>query len=350
MKKFLISEEEKNRILNLHENMKAIDKERQLELSGKKLNENVSSIVRELIDNASVAGRISSRVMDALDNIVVRRQLLGDYGNTIQNGDDLLDAFIAGRLSNASADDDAPRVLKKIFTNTDDDQLIDQLAKEMVEGDAKFKRGLMSNPPQYDAQQIYPGKQGKAIEDYIDTLKGSQNNSIINNPLNVRAYEDPENIIGLLRSKFGGNKSIQGALDKIYTEVRTYRPKSQKEAEAIIDRRSREIDALLEQQKLTPNMIEDYKKELKTGWAAQKFKKFFGLMFYVFVFEVLMTSFGFTAFTPLQSLARSLGLVDAFQAALKLACERGVKGACDFGNGGSSGGGGAPDPVYGDMN
>jgi hypothetical protein len=331
MKKFLISEEEKNRILNLHENMKTVDKERQLELSGKKLNENVSAIVRALIDNASVAGRISSRVMDALDNIAVRRQLLGNYGNTIQNGDDLLDAFIAGRLSNTHADDDAVRVFKKIFTNTDDDQLIEQLAKEMVEGDAAFKRGLMDG--RYDPNQIYPGKQGQAIEDYVNTLKSNQGNI---NPL-IRNYEDPENIIGLLRAKYKGNKAINDALDKAAGEIRLYRPKSQKEAEEILLTRSREIEALLEQQKLTPGMMSDYIKELKTGWAAQKFKKFFGLMFYVFLFEVIMTSFGFTAFTPLQSLARSLGVMDAFQAARKLACERGVKGACDFGGGNSGG-------------
>jgi hypothetical protein len=331
MKKFLISEEEKNRILNLHENMKTVDKERQLELSGKKLNENVSAIVRALIDNASVAGRISSRVMDALDNIAVRRQLLGNYGNTIQNGDDLLDAFIAGRLSNTHADDDAVRVFKKIFTNTDDDQLIEQLAKEMVEGDAAFKRGLMDG--RYDPNQIYPGKQGQAIEDYVNTLKSNQGNI---NPL-IRNYEDPENIIGLLRSKYKGNKAINDALDKAAGEIRLYRPKSQKEAEEILLARSREIEALLEQQKLTPGMISDYKKELQNGWAAQKFKKFFGLMFYVFLFEVIMTSFGFTAFTPLQSLARSLGVMDAFQAARKLACERGVKAACDFGGGNSGG-------------
>jgi hypothetical protein len=331
MKKFLISEEEKNRILNLHENMKTVDKERQLELSGKKLNENVSAIVRALIDNASVAGRISSRVMDALDNIAVRRQLLGNYGNTIQNGDDLLDAFIAGRLSNTHADDDAVRVFKKIFTSTDDDELIEQLAKEMVEGDTAFKRGLMDG--RYDPNQIYPGKQGQAIENYVNTLKSNQGNIT---PL-IRNYEDPENIIGLLRAEYKGNKAINDALDKAAGEIRLYRPKSQKEAEEILLTRSREIEALLEQQKLTPGMMSDYIKELKTGWAAQKFKKFFGLMFYVFLFEVIMTSFGFTAFTPLQSLARSLGVMDAFQAARKLACERGVKGACDFGGGNSGG-------------
>jgi hypothetical protein len=340
MKKFLISEEEKNRILNLHENMKTVDKERQLELSGKKLNENVSPIIRALIDNASSAGRISSRVMDALDNIAVRRQLLSNYGNTIQNGDDLLDAFIAGRLSNTHADDDAVRVFKKIFTSTDDDELIEQLAKEMVEGDAAFKRGLMDG--RYDPNQIYPGKQGAAIENYVNTLKSNQGNI---NPL-VRNFDDPENIVGMLRAKYKGNKPINDALDKAAAEIRLYRPKSQKEADEILLTRSREIDALLEQQKLTPGMIADYKKELQTGWAAQKFKKFIGLMFYVFLFEVLMTSFGFTAFTPLQSLARSLGVMDAFEAARKLACERGVKAACDFGGGG----GDAPPPGFGDMN
>jgi hypothetical protein len=69
-------------------------------------------------------------------------------------------------------------------------------------------------------------------------------------------------------------------------------------------------------------------------------------MFYVFLFEVVMTSFGFTALTPLHSLARAFGLMDAFEAARKLACERGAKAACDFGGGGED----APPPGFGDMN
>ena len=338
MKKFLISEEEKNRILNLHENMKVVDKERQLELSGKKLNENVSPIIRALIDNASVAGRISSRVMDALDNIVVRRQLLGNYGNTIQNGDDLLDAFIAGRLSNASADDDAPRVLKKIFTNTDDDQLIDQLAKEMVEGDAKFKRGLMSNPPQYDAQQIYPGKQGQAIEAYVNSLKSNQGAVIFDND-----YAKPGFVVKKIRALFSAEPRADKALDRMESRLKNYIPQNKAEAEQIIESNRQLIEKILERKGILRGRMMDISfKALFENPLSTFSLGIFGALIITETLAAVLNAVGKDGWSPLENMVGIFGLDDELEVARQNLCD---SGSTIFCNKGQSGGGGSSDDI-----
>jgi hypothetical protein len=342
MKKFLISEEEKNRILNLHENMKAIDKERQLELSGKKLNENVSSIVRQLIDNASSAGRISSRVISALDNIAVRRQLKGNYGNSIQDGDDLLDAFIAGRLSNRSADDDAVLVLKKIFTNTDDDQLINQLAKEMVEGDAAFKRGLMDG--RYDPTQIYPGKQGQAIENYVNSLKNSNVNPL--NPLNPNNFlggVQPGFIVSKLKAQFASNPKALKEIAKIETELNKYIPDSKADAESIVQANRETIEKLLGKKGIFKGKMMDMTLEslIENPFSKFSLKLFFGILITGVSLGILRAT-GMSAWTPLKNILGMFGFDDEVEVARQNLCD---SGSTIFCNKGQSGGGGSSDDI-----
>lgn len=339
MKKFLISEEEKNRILNLHENMKAIDKERQLELSGKKLNENVSSIVRQLIDNASSAGRISSRVISALDNIAVRRQLKGNYGNTIQDGDDLLDAFIAGRLSNTSADDDAVLVLKKIFTNTDDDQLINQLAKEMVEGDAAFKRGLMDG--RYDPTQIYPGKQGQAIENYVNSLKNSNVNPL--NPNNLLGGVQPGYIVSKLKAQFASNPKALKHIAKIETELNKYIPDSKADAESIVQANRETIEKLLGKRGIFKGRMMDMAIDSLIDNPFSKFSlKLFGGILVTGVAYGILSATGMSAWTPLKNILSMFGFDDEVEVARQNLCD---SGSTIFCNKGQSGGGGSSDDI-----
>jgi hypothetical protein len=339
MKKFLISEEEKNRILNLHENMKTVDKERQLELSGKKLNENVSSIIRTLIDNASSAGRISSRVMDALDNMAVRRQLSNNYGNTIQNGDDLLDAFIAGRLSNLHADDDAVRVFKKIFTNTDDDQLIEQLAKEMVEGDAAFKRGLMDG--RYDPNQIYPGKQGQAIEDYVNKLKNNQNPFNPVNPNNVLGGIPPGFIVSKLKAQFASNPKALKEISKIETELNKYIPTSKADAESIVESNRATIEKLLQQKGIFKGAMMDAAIDglIKNPFTKYSLRLFGGILVTGVALGILNAT-GMSAWTPLKNVLGMFGFDDELEVARQNLCDSGAKVFCSKG---PSGGGGNDD-------
>lgn len=339
MKKFLISEEEKNRILNLHENMKVIDKERQLELSGKKLNENVSSIIRQLIDNASSAGRISSRVISALDNIAVRRQLKGNYGNSIQDGDDLLDAFIAGRLSNTSADDDAVLVLKKIFTNTDDDQLINQLAKEMVEGDAAFKRGLMDG--RYDPTQIYPGKQGQAIENYVNSLKNSNVNPL--NPNNWLGGVQPGYIVSKLKAQFASNPRALKEVAKIETELNKYIPDSKADAESIVQANKETIEKLLAKKGIFKGRMMDMAIDSLIDNPFSKFSlKLFGGIAITGVALGILSATGMSAWTPLKNILGMFGFDDEVEVARQNLCD---SGSTIFCNKGQSGGGGSSDDI-----
>lgn len=341
MKKFLISEEEKNRILNLHENMKVVDKERQLELSGKNLNENVSPIIRALIDNASAAGRISSRVIDALDNMAVRRLLKGNYGNTIQNGDDLLDAFIAGRLSNTTIDDDAARVVKKIFTNTDDDQLIDQLAREMVEGDAAFKRGLMADPPQFDALQIYPGKQGQAIEAYVNRLKGRGNV----NPLDpISGLSDPRFIIKNLKAQFASNPKALKAIAKSESELNNYIPKDIGDAERIIAKNKADIEKLLEKRGIFRGKMMDLAFDALFKNPFSKFSLgIFGASFVVSIVYAIGLATGMNGWTPLTQTLKLFNLDDELEVARQNLCDSGSTIFCGKGGRSSSGGGSSDD-------
>jgi hypothetical protein len=339
MKKFLISEEEKNRILNLHENMKTVDKERQLESSGKKLNENVSPIIRTLIDNASSAGRISSRVMDALDNIAVRRQLLGNYRNTIQNGDDLLDAFIAGRLSNTHADDDMVRVFKKIFTSTDDDQLIEQLAKEMVEGDAQFKRGLMDG--RYDPNQIYPGKQGAAIEAYVNSLKSSQG---VVNPFD-NDYARPGFIVGKIRALFAADPKAKKVIDAMESRLNNYIPKSKDDAAEIITENKETIKKILERKGIIRGRMMDISlKALFENPFSKISLGIFGALIITEILAAVLKATGKSGWSPLENMVGIFGLDDELEVARQNLCDTGATVFCDKKQLGGGGGGRTFDP------
>jgi hypothetical protein len=335
MKKFLISEEEKNRILNLHENMKVVDKERQLELSGKKLNENVSSIVRQLIDNASSAGRISSRVINGLDDLITARRLSRNYGNT---GDDLLDAFIAGRLSNTHANDDAVIVLKKIFTSTDDDQLIEQLAKEMVEGDAAFKRGLMDG--RYDPNQIYSGKQGRAIENYVNRLKNSNVNPL--NPNNLIGGVQPGYIVSKLKAQFAANPKALKEIAKIETELNRYIPDSKEDAESIVRANKEIIEKLLQRNGIFKGRMMDMAMDalIDNPFTKLSLKIFTGIGVTGVALGILSAT-GMSGWTPLKNTLGIFGLDDEAEVARQKLCESGSSIFCNKGEsgGGSSSGG-----------
>jgi hypothetical protein len=320
MKKFLISEEEKNRILNLHENMKVVDKERQLELSGKKLNENVSPIIRTLIDNASSAGRISSRVINGLEDLITARRLSRNYGNT---GDELLDAFIAGRLSNTPAKNDAAIVLKKIFTSTDDDQLIEQLAKEMVNGDAAFKRGLMDGT--YDPTQIYPGKQGQAIEAYVNSLKSNQGAVIFDND-----YAKPGFVVKKIRALFSAEPRADKALDRMESRLKNYIPQNKAEAEQIIESNRQLIEKILERKGILRGRMMDISfKALFENPLSTFSLGIFGALIVTETLAAVLNAVGKDGWSPLENMVGIFGLDDELEVARQNLCDSGATVFCN---------------------
>ena len=320
MKKFLISEEEKNRILNLHENMKVVDKERQLELSGKKLNENVSPIIRTLIDNASSAGRISSRVINGLEDLITARRLSRNYGNT---GDELLDAFIAGRLSNTPAKNDAAIVLKKIFTSTDDDQLIEQLAKEMVNGDAAFKRGLMDGT--YDPTQIYPGKQGLAIEAYVNSLKSNQGAVIFDND-----YAKPGFVVKKIRALFSAEPRADKALNRMESRLKNYIPQNKAEAEQIIESNRQLIEKILERKGILRGRMMDISfKALFENPLSTFSLGIFGALIITETLAAVLNAVGKDGWSPLENMVGIFGLDDELEVARQNLCDSGATVFCN---------------------
>jgi hypothetical protein len=338
MKKFTISEEEKSRILNLHENMKIVDKERQLELSGKQLNEIVTPIIQGFVRRALPGLKASSRVLNYLDNFATSG-LKRVYSPPITDGKKLLDAFVGGKLSNLTKDDDAATALKIIFSRTDDDDLIKNLAEEMVEGDALFKQGLMSGTID---PGIYGPKQGRAIQDYITSITRPSIDP--SNPLNLPYLRNTGNylngygnvpqisadyVMKTLRSMFGTDPRVKKWLDDNANEINAMIPLNQAHADRIIKKNEELIDAMLKERGVPKSLWAGIKKDLSENWAAKKVKGFYLSIGVLLLGVGINKVFGINALTPLKLAFDFLGLTEGYQAVLSYLCENDTPWACD---------------------
>jgi hypothetical protein len=348
MKKFTISEEEKSRILNLHENMKIVDKERQLELYGKQLNEIVTPIIRGFVGRALPGLKASSRVLTYLDNFATS-SLKRTYSPPITDGKKLLDAFVGGKLSNLTKDDDAATALKIIFSRTDDDELIKNLAEEMVEGDVLFKQGLMNGTMD---PGIYGPKQGRAIQDYITSITRSpidpsnplnlpylrNSGNYLNGYGNVPPHVDPDYVEQMLRQMFSMDPRADKWIDDNIGSLQSSIPLNQAQADRIVSKNEKLIDKMLEARGVPKSLWAQFKKDLKKNWALKKVKAFYLSIGVLLIGVGINKVFGITALTPLKLAFDFFGLTEGYQAVLSYLCDNNTPWACDA----LSGGGSAP--------
>jgi hypothetical protein len=315
----------------------------------------VTPIIQGFVRRALPGLKASSRVLTYLDNFVTSG-LKGAYSPPITDGKKLLDAFVGGKLSNVSKDDDAATALQIIFSRTDDDELIKNLAEEMIEGSPAFKQGLIDgtiNPG------IYGPKQGRAIQDYITSITRPSIDP--SNPLNLPPYLrntgnylngygnvqpiDPNYVMKTLRSMFATDPRVKKWLDDNKDEINAFIPLNQAQAEQIIKKNEALIDAMLRERGVPKSLWGQIKADLKKNWAANKVKNFYYTIGVLLAFVAINKLFGVTMLTPLKLAADALGLTDGYRAALSYLCENGTPWACNArrSSGGGSSGGFDPD-------
>jgi hypothetical protein len=351
MKKFIISEEEKSRILNLHNSLK----ESILNPTKSVLNENVGVPILGLLRGFKTLIKQSGPLMSKLDDMARTFRNAGKYPGNVTSGDDLLELFLSGGLSNTSATDDMATVLLSIFKTADDIQLIRALAKEMVDGDAIFRQGVLSGT--INPIVAFGQKQGDEILDYAYRAYGrtnpfspggvyNPNVSFGNWDSNIiqgigRLPQIPQDyVIKKLRASFAGNSKAQKYIDKAKDDINQFIPTNEKQAEDIVRKNEALIDAYLAKKGFGEEFKEMFKKQLINNWATKGAVMFFILLGLTYVFMIIMKLTGFNGLTPLKNVAIGLELVDGWEAAKAAICESGQTWAC----GSSEGGEDAPPP------
>jgi hypothetical protein len=351
MKKFIISEEEKSRILNLHNSLK----ESILNPTKSVLNENVGIPILGLLRGFKTLIKQSGPLMSKLDDIAKTFRNAGKYPGNVSSGDDLLELFLGGKLSNTSATDDMATVLLSIFKTADDIQLIRALAKEMVDGDAIFRQGVLNGS--INPIVAFGQTQGDEILDYAYSAYGRPNpfspggvynpNTSLGNwnthtiPGLGRLPQIPQDyVLKKLRASFAGNSKAMKYLDKAKDDINSFIPTSERAAEDIVRKNEALIDAYLAKKGLGEEFKEMFKKTLVNNWATKGAVIFFILLAVSFVFMVIMKLTGFTGLTPLRNVAIGLGIQEEYEAAKDAICKSGLKWAC----GSSEGGEDAPPP------
>jgi hypothetical protein len=339
MKKFLVTEDEKSRILYLHNSLK----ESVLNPTKSVLNENVSSPILLLMRGFRTMIKQSGPLMSKLDDMAKTFRNAGKYPGNVTSGDDLLELFLSGGLSNTSATDDMATVLLSIFKTADDVQLIRALAKEMVDGDAIFRQGVLSGT--INPIVAFGQKQGDEILDYAYRAYGrtnpfspggvyNPNVSFGNWDSNIiqgigRLPQIPQDyVIKKLRSSFAGNSKAQKYIDKAKDDINQFIPTNEKQAEDIVRKNEVLIDAYLAKKGLGEEFWEMFKKTLVNNWATKGAVIFFILLGVTFVFMVIMRLTGFTGLTPLRNVAIGLGIQEEYEAAKDAICKSGLDWAC----------------------
>jgi hypothetical protein len=363
MKKFIVTEEEKSRILNLHQNLKeSISKP-----TKSVLNENVGPGLLRLLLGFKTTMKGSASIMSNLDDLARSFRNQGKiYNGNMRNGQDLLELFLAGKLSNNGPGDDMAVTLLNIFRNADDTQLIRSLAKEMVDGDTLLRQGLLDGS--INAVTVFGTKQGDELMDYAFRAYGRPNpfspggrfnppNQIGNWDSNilpgygrVADIPSPGYAVSKLRSFFGSNPKATPLIDDAEKTINQYIPRSYQDADRIVEENKEIILKLLEKKGLGRQAAEFFLEELKKNWAAKGVFRFYLGLAVLLVGIVINKVLGINGLTPFKMLLDFFGIPEGYQAAMEYLCKggSGPKWACDATK--SSGGGDAPDPVYGDMN
>lgn len=356
MKKFIVTEEEKLRILNLHESLK----ESIFNPTKSTLNENVGPGLLRLLLGFKTTIKGSASVMSNLDDLARSFRNQGKiYNGNMRNGQDLLDLFLGGRLSNNGPGDDMAVTLLTIFRSADDTQLIRSLAKEMVDGDVLLRQGLLDGS--INAVTVFGTKQGDELMDYAYRAYGrptpfdpggqyNQFTGIGNWNTNIvqgvgRLPEiAPDYVVRNLTARYAGNAKAQKYLTGAKKDIEQFIPQSRQQAEDIVRKQEGLIDAYLEKKGLREQFRDEFKKQLVNNWATKGAILFFIVTGVSFVFLVVMEITGFTGLTPLRNVALGLGLKDEYEAAKAAICKSGLDWACkDEGE--------APPPAdFGDMN
>jgi hypothetical protein len=363
MKKFIVSEEEKLRILNLHESLK----ESILTPTKSTLNENVGPGIVRLLQGFKTTLKGSASIMSNLDDLARTFRNSGKiYGGNMRSGQDLLELFLAGSLSNRGVGDDMGVTLLTIFRSADDTQLIRSLAKEMVDGDTLLREGLLDGT--INAVTAFGTKQGDELMDYVyraygrptpfdpggrynpPNPLGNWNTSILPGYGRVAQIPSPGYAVSKLRAYFGTNPKAKKFLDNAEDEINKFIPRSYEEADQIVENNKQLIYKLLEKKGLGKQAAEGFIAALKKNWAAKGAVQFYLGLGILLVGIVINKTLGITGLTPFKMLLDFLGIPEGYQAAMEYLCKGGTgpKWACDATK--SSGGGDAPDPVYGDMN
>jgi hypothetical protein len=357
MKKFIISEEEKSRILNLHNSLK----ESILSPTKSVLNENVGVPILGLLRGFKTLIKQSGPLMSKLDDMARTFRNAGKYPGKVTSGDDLLELFLSGKLSNTSATDDMATVLLSIFKTADDIQLIRALAKEMVDGDAIFRQGVLNGT--INPIVAFGQKQGDEILDYAYRAYGRTNpfspggvynpnvpfgnwNSNIIPGLGQLPQIPQDYVIKKLRASFAGNSKAMKYLEKAKDDINSFIPTNQIDAEEIVRKNEALIDAYLAKKGLGEEFKEMFKKTLVNNWATKGAIIFFILLAVSFVFMVIMKLTGFTGLTPLRNVAIGLGIQEEYEAAKDAICKSGLPWACKSSEGEED----APPSGFGDMN
>lgn len=339
MKKFIVAEEEKLRILNLHESLK----ESILNPPKSLLNENVGTALLQVLRGFKTVIKQSGTLMSKLDDMARTFRNSGKYSGQVSSGEDLLDLFLAGRLSNTSATDDMATVLLSIFKTTDDINIIRSLAKEMVDGDAIFRQGVLNGS--INPQVAFGTTQGDEIYDYAyraygrtnpfspggvynpNTQFGNWNSNVIPG-LGQLAQIPQDYVIKKLRAKFAGNSKALNYIDKAKNDINSFIPRNEQDAADIVRKNEALIDAYLAKKGLGEEFWEMFKKTLINNWATKGALIFFILLGISYVFMIIMKLTGFDGLTPLKNVAFGLGLDDGWEAAKAAICKSGQTWAC----------------------
>jgi hypothetical protein len=254
--------------------------------------------------------------MSKLDDMAKTFRNAGKYPGNVTSGDDLLELFLGGGLSNTSATDDMATVLLSIFKTADDIQLIRALAKEMVDGDAIFRQGVLNGS--INPIVAFGQKQGDEILDYAyraygrtnpfspggvynpNTSLGNWNSNII--PGLGQLPQIPQDyVIKKLRASFAGNSKAIKYLEKAKDDINSFIPTNQRDAEEIVRKNEALIDAYLAKKGLGGEFKEMFKKTLVNNWATKGAVVFFILLGLSYVFMIIMKLTGFNGLTPLKN-------------------------------------------------
>ncbi len=362
MKKFIVTEEEKLRILNLHESLK----ESIFNSTKSTLNENVGPGLLRLLLGFKTTIKGSASVMSNLDDLARSFRNQGKiYNGNMRNGQDLLDLFLGGRLSNNGPGDDMAVTLLTIFRSADDTQLIRSLAKEMVDGDVLLRQGLLDGS--INAVTVFGTKQGDELMDYAFRAYGRPNpfdpggrfnppNQIGNWNTNIlpgygRVPEIPNAgyVVSKLKSAFAANPKAAKLIDDAADDINQYIPRSYQEADRIVEDNKEIIMKLLEKKGLGRQAAETFLAALKKNWAAKGAVQFYLGLGVLLVGIVINKTLGINGLTPFKMVLDFLGIPEGYQAAMEYLCKggSGPTWACDAVK---SSGGDAPPPGFGDMN
>lgn len=352
MKKFIVEEEEKLRILNLHESLK----ESILNPPKSLLNENVGTALLQILRGFKTVIKQSGTLMSKLDDMARTFRNAGKYPGQVSSGEDLLDLFLAGRLSNTSATDDMATVLLSIFKTTDDISIIRALAKEMVDGDAIFRQGVLNGS--INPQVAFGTIQGDEILDYAYRAYGRTNpfspggvynpntqfgnwNSNILPGFGQVPQVPPGYAVQKLKAKFAAQPRAAKLIANAEAEINKFIPQNMDEANQIVRDNEILINEMLKQRGLKEELWPEFKAALKKNWIAKGAMHFFIGLGISSLFMLLMKILGINGLTPLKLIADGLGLLEGYEAAKSALCKNGVEAFC----GSSSPGGKTDDDI-----